>query len=447
MKKKLGLTSKIFIGILLGAILGLILKGMPDSTFKNTILLNGILKVMGSGFITAIKMLVVPLVFVSLVCGSSSMGDVKKLGRIGIKTLCFYLITTAVAITLALGIGKLINPGIGLDMSSLITQKPTIGESKSLVDIVLGMIPTNPIQALASGEMLQIIVFSLLLGIAISMVGKKAEPIKNLFESANEICMKMVSIIMLLAPYGVFALITNTFATTGFDAIFSLLKYMFAVSLTLVLQAFVVYASMVKFSTGLKLKPFFKKFASVAAVTFSTASSNAALPLTIESMEEIGVDNSVASFTLPLGATINMDGTAIMQGVACIFISQLYGIDLGINALLTIILTATLASVGTAGVPGVGMITLSMVLTSVGLPLEGIGLIMGVDRLLDMARTTVNVMGDCACTLVVSNSEGEFNKDMYYGKDCNNLNKLSESELNKDMHQDEDCNNLNELVD
>ncbi|MGL4913863.1 MAG: dicarboxylate/amino acid:cation symporter, partial [Romboutsia sp.] len=367
----------------------------------------------------SIKMLVVPLVFVSLVCGSSSMGDVKKLGRIGGKTLCFYLFTTAVAISLALGIGKLINPGVGLDMSNLITQQPTIGENKSIVDIILGMIPGNPVQALASGEMLQIIVFSLLLGVAISMVGKKAEPLRKLFESANEVCMKMVSIVMVLAPYGVFALIANTFATTGFDAIFSLLKYMFAVCLALFLQAFLVYAGMVKFSTGLKLKPFYKKFASVAAVTFSTASSNAALPLTIETMEELGVDNSVASFTLPLGATINMDGTAIMQGVACIFISQLYGINLDLGSFLTIILTATLASVGTAGVPGVGMITLSMVLTSVGLPIEGIGLIMGVDRLLDMARTTVNVMGDCACTLVVSNSEGELNKDMYYGTDSN----------------------------
>ena len=416
MKKKMSLTTKIFIGIFLGIICGLIIKSMPSGNLKDTILLGGIIKILGTGFINAIKMLVVPLVFVSLVCGSSSMGDIKKLGRIGIKTLGFYLMTTALAISLALLVGKLINPGIGLDMSHLISQEPTIGENKSLVDIILGMIPSNPVQALASGEMLQIIVFALLLGVSMSMIGEKADSVRKWFESANDICMKMVSIIMLLAPYGVFALITNTFATTGFDAIFSLLKYMVAVLLALVLQAALVYSGLVKFSTGLKLKPFYKKFANVAAVTFSTASSNAALPLTIESMEELGVKNSVASFTLPLGATINMDGTAIMQGVACIFISQLYGIDLGISGFLTIILTATLASIGTAGVPGVGMITLSMVLTSVGLPLEGIGLIMGVDRLLDMARTTVNVMGDCACTLIVSKSEGEFDSSLYYGE-------------------------------
>ena len=342
------------------------------------------------------------------------MGDVKKLGRIGVKTMCFYLLTTALAISIALGIGKLINPGFGLDMSNLITQETTIGESKSLTEIILGIIPTNPIQSLANGEMLQIIFFALLLGIAMSMIGKKADPVRKFFESANEICMKMVSVIMAFAPYGVFALITKTFSTVGFEAFASLLKYMVAVLLALFVQAILVYSGMIKGLTGLKLKPFFKNFANVAAVTFSTASSNAALPLTIETMEDLGVDNSVASFTLPLGATINMDGTAIMQGVACIFISQIYGIELGFSSLITIILTATLASIGTAGVPGVGMITLSMVLSSVGLPIEGVGLIMGVDRLLDMTRTTVNVMGDCACTLIVSNSENELDKEKYY---------------------------------
>lgn len=414
MKKKLGLTAKIFIGIFIGIICGFIIKYMPSGTLKDTILLGGIIEILGTGFINAIKMLVVPLVFISLVCGSSSMGDVKKLGRIGIKTMLFYLLTTALAISIALGIGKLINPGFGLDMSNLITQETTIGESKSLTEIILGIIPTNPIQSLANGEMLQIIFFALLLGIAMSMVGKKADPVRKFFESANEICMKMVSVIMAFAPYGVFALITKTFSTVGFEAFASLLKYMLAVLLALFVQAILVYSGMIKGLTGLKLKPFFKNFANVAAVTFSTASSNAALPLTIETMEDLGVDNSVASFTLPLGATINMDGTAIMQGVACIFISQIYGIELGFSSLITIILTATLASIGTAGVPGVGMITLSMVLSSVGLPIEGVGLIMGVDRLLDMTRTTVNVMGDCACTLIVSNSENELDKEKYY---------------------------------
>ena len=204
MKKKLGLTAKIFIGIFIGIICGFIIKSMPSGTLKDTILLGGIIEILGTGFINAIKMLVVPLVFISLVCGSSSMGDVKKLGRIGVKTMCFYLLTTALAISIALGIGKLINPGFGLDMSNLITQETTIGESKSLTEIILGIIPTNPIQSLANGEMLQIIFFALLLGIAMSMVGKKADPVRKFFESANEICMKMVSVIMAFAPYGVF---------------------------------------------------------------------------------------------------------------------------------------------------------------------------------------------------------------------------------------------------
>lgn len=412
--KKLSLTNKIFISIFLGAIFGLFLKNIPDGTIKNTVLLGGVLKILGDGFISAIKMLVVPLVFVSLVCGSSSMGDVKKLGRIGVKTIFFYLFTTAIAITVALGIGKLINPGMGLDMSNLVTVEPTIGESKSFVDVILSMIPSNPIQSLANGDMLQVILFSLLLGISMSMIGEKADPIRKVFESANEICMKMVNLVMTLAPYGVFALISNTFTSLGIDVIFSLVKYMIAVLIGLLIQALVVYIVLIKICSKLKLKPFLNKFKEIAGVAFSVSSSNAVLPLTIESMEDLGVDSSVASFTLPLGATVNMDGTAIMQGVACIFIAQIYGIDLGIGSLLTIILTATLASIGTAGVPGVGLITLSMVLASVGLPVEGVGLIMGVDRILDMTRTIVNVMGDCACTLIVSNSEKELDIDTYY---------------------------------
>lgn len=412
--KKLSLTNKIFISIFLGAIFGLFLKNIPDGTIKNTVLLGGVLKILGDGFISAIKMLVVPLVFVSLVCGSSSMGDVKKLGRIGVKTIFFYLFTTAIAITVALGIGKLINPGMGLDMSNLVTVEPTIGESKSFVDVILSMIPSNPIQSLANGDMLQVILFSLLLGISMSMIGEKADPIRKVFESANEICMKMVNLVMTLAPYGVFALISNTFTSLGIDVIFSLVKYMIAVLISLLIQALVVYIVLIKICSKLKLKPFLNKFKEIAGVAFSVSSSNAVLPLTIENMEDLGVDSSVASFTLPLGATVNMDGTAIMQGVACIFIAQIYGIDLGIGSLLTIILTATLASIGTAGVPGVGLITLSMVLASVGLPVEGVGLIMGVDRILDMTRTIVNVMGDCACTLIVSNSEKELDIDTYY---------------------------------
>ncbi|OPJ56376.1 dicarboxylate/amino acid:cation symporter [Alkalithermobacter paradoxus] len=415
MKKKASLTSKIFAGLILGAIFGIILSKVPGGFIKDTLLINGIFKLAGRGFINGIRMLVVPLVFVSLVCGSAAIGDVKKLGRVGVKTLGFYMVTTAIAITIALVLGNVINPGVGLDLSKVMTSEPTIGQASPLVDIIIDMIPINPIQSMAEGSMLQIIVFSLLTGLSIALVGEKAQPVFKIFESLNEVIMKMVGVVMLFAPYGVFALIANTFATVGFDAMWPLAKYMIGVLLALAIHATATYMGILSLIGKLNPVIFFKKFAPTMSVAFSTSSSNATLPLTIETAEEkLGVSKSVASFTLPLGATINMDGTAIMQGVAVVFISQIYGIELSLQAFLTVIVTATLASVGTAGVPGVGLITLSMVLQSVGLPVEGIALIIGIDRLLDMSRTVVNITGDTVCTLVVAKSEGEFDESIYY---------------------------------
>ncbi|RKD34344.1 dicarboxylate/amino acid:cation symporter [Thermohalobacter berrensis] len=420
MKNKSSLTKKILIGLVLGALFGLILNKVPSGYIKDTLLIDGILQLVGGIFINAIKMLVVPLVFVSLVCGASAIGDIKKLGRVGGKTLLFYLITTCIAITLALVLGKLINPGIGLDLSNVLKVEPTIGESKSLVNVITDMVPNNPIAALANGSMLQIIVFALLTGVTMAMIRDKAQPVIDIFNSLNEIMMKMVMVIMTIAPYGVFALIAKTFATVGYDAMLPLLKYMIAVLLALVLHATFTY--MGALGTIGKLNPiqFFKNFAPAMGVAFSTASSSGTLPVTIDTAENrCGVSKNIASFTLPLGATINMDGTAIMQGVAVIFISQVYGIDLSLQALITVILTATLASVGTAGVPGVGLITLSMVLQSVGLPVEGIALIIGIDRLLDMSRTVINITGDTVCTILIAKSENEFDKDIYYAKNDN----------------------------
>ena len=413
MKKKMSSTNKILCGLGIGFIFGLILSKLPGSYIKDTVIIDGILKIMGTGFTSAIKMMVVPLVFASLVCGAASMGDAKKLGRIGGKTMAFYLATTSIAIIISLILSLLLKPGSGLDMSHMVSGDVSIGESKSLVDIILNIIPTNPIQSLANGEMLQVIFFALLVGVAINLLGEKAEPLKVFFESANELCMKMVGMIMMVAPYGVFALIANTFATVGMSAILSLIKYVFVVLLGMVIHVSVVYTGLFKVFTNLKIKPFLKKYTQVAAVTFSTASSNASVPVSLEIMEELGVGKATRSFTIPMGATINMDGTAIMQGIATLFIAQIYGVELGFNGLATIVLTATLASIGTAGVPGVGMIMLSMVVTAVGLPLEGIGLIMGVERIIDMFRTTVNVMGDNVCTLVVAKSEGDLDIDTY----------------------------------
>lgn len=406
--RKLGLTSKILIGLFLGMIFGVLLSNMPGSYIKDTVVLGGIINVIGNGFTKAIKMMVVPLVFVSLVCGISAMEDIKKLGRIGFKTMGFYLMTTAIAVCIALALGVLLKPGAGLDLGTVVNQSTTIGENQSLSEMILNMIPANPIEAFAEGEMLQIIFFAMLTGVSISLVGEKARPLKKAFECANEVCMKMVSVIMMFAPFGVFALITNTFSTVGTDAIGSLVKYILVVLLGLLLHVIIVYGGSLKLFTKISFISFVRKFSKVAAVTFSTASSNASVPVSLDLMEEMGVSKSIRSFTIPMGATINMDGTAIMQGVAALFIAQVYGIHLGINDMLTIVLTATLASIGTAGVPGVGMIMLSMVLHSVGLPLEGIGLIMGVERIIDMFRTTVNVMGDNTCTLVVASSEKEF---------------------------------------
>lgn len=413
MKKKVTLTSKILLGLFLGFIFGLILKSLPGSYIKDTVIIGGLFKVLGTGFTSAIKMMVVPLVFVSLVCGASSMGDVKQLGRIGTKTMVFYLSTTAAAIIIALFLGSVLKPGAGLDMSAVVTGEVVIGESKSLVDIILGIIPSNPIESFANGDMLQIIFFALLTGVAMSMVGEKAEPVRKVFESANDICMKMVGIIMMAAPIGVFALVAETFSTVGKDAILVLIKYLAVVLLGLAIHVTVVYGGLFKVFTRQKIKPFLKKFTKVAAITFSTSSSNASVPASMEILEDLGVGKTTRSFTIPMGATINMDGTAIMQGVAALFIAQIYGINLEMNQMMTIVLTATLASIGTAGVPGVGMIMLSMVLTSVNLPLEGIGLIMGVERIVDMFRTTVNVMGDNVCTLIVANSEKDFDIDKY----------------------------------
>ncbi len=415
MKKTSSLTRNILIGLILGAIFGVVLSNFPQSYIKDTVLINGVLTLFGGIFINAIKMLVVPLVFVSIVCGASSIGDPKKLGRVGGKTLLFYLTTTGVAITIALLVGKFINPGIGLDLSNVIKQEPTIGASKSFVNVIIDMVPRNPVKSLADGSMLQIIVFALLTGVSIATIGEKAQPVLKIFNSLNEIMMKMVMLIMNIAPIGVFALISKTFATVGFEAMVPLLKYMGAVLLALFVHATLTYMGALGLLGKLNPIQFFKNFAPTMGVAFSTASSSGTLPVTLESAEKrCGVSKNIASFTLPLGATINMDGTAIMQGVAVIFISQVYGIDLPIQALLTVIVTAILASIGTAGVPGVGLITLSMVLQSVGLPVEGIALIIGIDRLLDMTRTVVNITGDTVCTILIAKSEDEFDEEVYY---------------------------------
>lgn len=414
-KKKMGLTSKIFISLIAGAILGVILHYVvPESYIRDTVLINGIFYVVGNGFLRLMQMLVVPLVFCSLICGSAAIGDTKTLGKVGVKTLGFYMLTTALAVVVALSLANVINPGIGLNMSEISAQETTVAESVSFADTLLNIIPKNPIQGLAEGNMLQIILFALIIGIILAKMGEKTAAVSNFFSQFNEIMMEMTMMVMSLAPFGVFCLIAKTFSGIGFDAFLPLLKYMFGVVLALIVQCFVVYMLMLKIFTGLNPIKFIKKFFPVMTFAFSTATSNATIPLSIDTLDEkIGVSRKISSFTIPLGATINMDGTAIMQGVAVVFASQAFGIPLGIQDYIMVVATATLASIGTAGVPSVGLITLSMVFNAVGLPIEGITLIMGIDRILDMLRTAVNVTGDAVCTTIVAVQDKEFNKDIF----------------------------------
>ena len=416
-KKKISLTSKIFIALIVGAVTGMVLHYLvPDGNIKNDVIVEGVLYVLGQGFIRLMKMLVVPLVFCSLVCGSMAIGDTKKLGNVGGKTLAFYLVTTAVAVAVALGIGTLLRPGIGLDMSKIQVNASDIEtmESASLAQTILNIIPDNPFKALANGEMLQVIVFALVVGVILAKLGERAEVVANFISQFNDIMMEMTMMVMSLAPIGVFSLIARTFANIGFSAFIPLAKYMIAVLIALAIQCFGVYQILLKVFTGLNPVRFIKKFFPVMAFAFSTATSNATIPLSIDTLhKKMGVSKKISSFTIPLGATINMDGTSIMQGVAVMFAAQAFGIHLTPMDYVTVIGTATLASIGTAGIPSVGLVTLTMVFNSVGLPVEAIGIIMGIDRILDMARTAVNITGDAVCTTIVACQNVAVDKEVF----------------------------------
>jgi len=368
--------------------------------------INGLIDLGGQIFIVTLKLLVVPLVFVSLACGASNLSGGTSLGRIGIKTLVLYLFTTAAAISLALIVANIINPGLGISLASdtVFVAK----ESPPIKQVFLEIFPSNPVKAMAEGNMLQVIVFAILVGVAISKSGEHGSRLRDSLDDWNEVIMKLVLMLMSVAPIGVFCLMTTVFANMGFGGIFDLAKYFFNVVLVLVLHFALTYFLLLRFLAGLNPLRFFKDFYPVMVYAFSTSSSSATLPITLETLEKkMGVRKEVASFTAPLGATINMDGTAIMQGVATVFIAQAYSVEIGLAGYMTVILTATMASIGTAGVPGVGLITLALVLQQVGLPVEGIALIIGVDRLLDMLRTSVNVGGDATVASIVAKSEGK----------------------------------------
>lgn len=415
-KKKAGLSTQIFIALITGAVLGVLIHYyMPAGYIKDTVIINGILYILGQGFIRLMQMLVVPLVFCSLVCGSMAIGDTKTLGKVGIKAVVFYLFTTAAAVCVALSVASIINPGIGVNIQNVETAEIASTETIGFADTILNIIPKNPIGAMASGDMLPIIVFALFVGILLAKMGNSVSIVSNFFSQFNDIMMEMTMAVMKAAPIGVFCLIAKTFAGIGFSAFLPMLKYMGSVTFALAIQCFIVYQVILFIFTRLNPLRFIKKFAPVMTFAFTTATSNSTIPLSIDTLEKkVGVSKRISSFTIPLGATVNMDGTSIMQGVAVIFIAQVYGISLSGADLVTVVTTATLASIGTAGVPSVGLVTLAMVLSSVGLPTEGIALIMGIDRILDMMRTAVNITGDAVCTTIVSHQAKALDKEVFY---------------------------------
>ena len=407
----MSLTSKILIGMFSGLLLGSFISffGLEANQFIKIYLIDGFLYIGGQVFISLLKLMVVPLVFFSLTSGVSSLDQNLSLGRIAGKTLGLYLTTTAIAITIGLTIAVLFNPGNNLDLETSISL--SIPESPNIKDILLGIIPSNPIKAMADGNMLQIIVFSILFGIAIRSLGDSVKIIKDAVNSITEIVLKLVMFIINIAPYGVFCLMSVLFAEKGLTVLGDLSFYFFIVVSALLLHGFLTYSLLLILFVKVNPLKFFNKIKSLMLFAFSTSSSNATIPVTLRTViDNIGVNRKIASFTVPLGATINMDGTAIMQGVATVFIANAYSIDLLFVDYLMVILTATLASIGTAGVPGVGLLMLAMVLNQVGLPVEGIALIIGVDRLLDMLRTVVNVTGDSTVSTIVANSENQLER-------------------------------------
>lgn len=413
--KKMSLTAKVLLGMGLGIVAGLMinLTGMnAPGTFINDYIVNGVLLVAGKMFVNALKMLVVPLVIFSLICGVVGIGDVRVLGRVGGKSFALYMMTTAIAIATAIVIASTFGIGSGMNQTTDATFEGS--ESPPLSQVLIDIIPSNPIQSMANGDMLPVIFFSILFGISMLLVGKKISGFVQMVEVANEIMMKMVNIVMAVAPYAVFALIAKAVAELGLDLLASLAGYVAVLVGALLFHLFVTLMVVLKVFSGLNPITFLKKIRNVQIFAFSTASSNATIPVTMRTVtERMGVNNSVASFSVPFGATINMDGTAIMQGVATVFIANVYGVELGIAGYLTVILMSVLASIGTAGVPGVGLIMLSMVFAQVGLPIEGIGLVLGVDRLMDMIRTAVNVSGDAAVSCIVAKSEGKLDQSVF----------------------------------
>lgn len=415
---KMSLTTKVVIGMMLGLLVGLAFNAI-DNAVINEYIVTGLFGMVGKMFVNALKMLVVPLVIFSLICGVAGIGDIRLLGRVGGKAFGLYIATTGIAISTAILLAILIAPGKGFELTGANVGSVAAKEPPSVWDVFAGIVPTNPIAAFSNGEMLQVIFYVILLGIAALMLGDRSRPFVQACEYMNELMMKLVEIVMSFAPYGVFCLIAKTFAQEGIELFIPVIAYVVTLVGALAVHLFITLMIVLKLLSGLSPIAFLKKIRPAQIFAFSTASSNATIPVTFRCVtQRIGADNSVASFTVPLGATINMDGTAIMQGVATVFLANVYGVELGIVGYVTVIGMAILASIGTAGVPGVGLIMLTMVFSQVGLPVEGIALILGVDRLMDMIRTAVNITGDAVVSTVVAKTEGKLDLAVFNDPDA-----------------------------
>ncbi len=419
------ITTKILIWMVAGLVLGSLLNALAqDVAFIQDYFVNGLFHVVGTMFITGLKMLVVPLVTFSLTCGVYGIGDISKLGRVGVKAFGMFVLTTALAITLGIIVASIVGPGKGFELTG--DQGDfTAPVAPPLTQVIIDLVPGNPVAAFAEGNMLQIIFFTILFAVCMLMVGEPGRKVAEGAERLNKIMMQVVTVVMHVAPYGVFALMAKTFALQGLGLIMPMIAYFGVVVVVLLLHATGTLMTLLRLLAGISPMMFLRKARTAQIFAFSTASSNATIPVTLRAAEKrLGVDNPTASFIVPFGATINMDGTAIMQGVATIFVANVYGIDLGLGGYLTVIGMAVLASIGTAGVPGVGLIMLAMVFTQVGLPVEGIALIMGVDRLLDMMRTAVNVTGDLTITSIVAKSEGSLDEKIFCDPKAGDIEKI-----------------------
>ncbi|MCP5469204.1 MAG: dicarboxylate/amino acid:cation symporter [Chlamydiales bacterium] len=396
------LWKKMLLGLALGTVAGIFLKENAQY-----------LKPFGTVFLSLLNMVVVLLVFSSMTVGVTSINDVRKLGRVGAKTFFLYMGTTAVAICFALIAAKIINPGVGIGLDHK-NVSVNLDGTPELLTLFLNLVPSNPIGSLANGNILQVIVFSIFLGLGVNFAGEKGKPVAKFLESLSEVMFEITSMVMSLAPYGIFAIMAWVAGTFGMAVLIPLLKLLLAHYIVCIIQLIVVFGFILLFMAKLRITPFFKGMTDAITLAASTTSSSATLPATLHCVEEnLGVSKNVASFVLPLGSTINMNGTAIFQGIAAVFISQAYGIELGLQSLLLIVVTATLSAIGCAGIPGGGIVTLSIVLGSVGLPLEGIAIVAGIDRVRDIIGTVVNVLGDAVVSLYVAKSEGELDIEQY----------------------------------